>query len=175
MGDMQEFTAATELADWGWPETRALGGGSDDPFEAASLGGTWRPKDRHFGVWHEGRVVAHAGSVVAPVEVGGQRFDVVGIGGVIVDPALRGRGLARLAVAGALDAARADGLDRALLFCLPDRAPLYTRLGWFPLPDPVTADQPDGPTPVPVGGMWKPLVPGADWPDGPVRLHSLPM
>ncbi|MFJ8441683.1 GNAT family N-acetyltransferase [Kitasatospora griseola] len=174
MGDTPEFTTA-ELADRGWPEVQALGGGAADPFETGSLNVTWRPKDRHFGVWHEGRVVAHAGFVVAPVEVGGQRFDVAGIGGVIVDAAMRGHGLARLAVTGALDAARADGLDRALLFCLPDRAPLYAHLGWLPLPDPVTADQPEGPAAVPIGAMWKPLTPEAGWPEGPVRLHSLPM
>ncbi|MGW4379498.1 GNAT family N-acetyltransferase [Kitasatospora sp. NPDC004531] len=175
MGDAPEFAPATELADWGWPDVRALGGGSDDPFETGSFDVTWRPKDRHFGVRHQGRVVAHAGFVVAPVEVAGERFDVAGIGGVIVDPALRGHGLARLAVTGALDAARADGLDRALLFCLPDRTPLYARLGWFPLPEPVVADQPAGPAPVPLGAMWTPLTADAAWPDGPVRLHSLPM
>ncbi|MFF0295199.1 GNAT family N-acetyltransferase [Kitasatospora sp. NPDC004615] len=175
MGDTPEFTAAAELADWGWPDVLALGGGAADPFETSSYGVTWRPKDRHFGVWHEGRVVAHAGLAVGTVEVGGQRFDVAGVGGVIVETSLRGHGLARLAVTGVLDAARADGLDRALLFCLPSRAPLYTRLGFLPLPEPVTADQPAGPAPVPLGAMWKPLTPGADWPAGPVRLHSLPM
>ncbi|MFD8599694.1 GNAT family N-acetyltransferase [Kitasatospora sp. NPDC059646] len=174
MDDAQQFTVA-ELADWGPPEIRALAGGAADPFGTGPLGVTWRPKERHFGVRHEGRVVAHAGFVVVPVEVGGQRFEVAGVGGVLVDPALRGRGLARVAVTGALDAARADGLDRALLFCFPDRAPLYARLGWLALPGPVTADQPEGPVPVPLGAMWKPLSPGTGWPAGPVRLHSLPM
>ncbi|KDN87304.1 GNAT family N-acetyltransferase [Kitasatospora cheerisanensis] len=175
MDDVEQFAAATELAEWGPAEIRALAGGADDPFGTGPLGGTWRPKDRHFGVRHEGRVVAHAGFVVVPVEVGGQRFEVAGLGGVLVDPALRGRGLARIAVTGALNAARADGLDRALLFCFPDRSPLYARLGWHALPEAVTADQPDGPAPVPLGAMWKPLSPGVAWPAGPVRLRSLPM
>ncbi|RKE17645.1 GNAT family N-acetyltransferase [Streptomyces sp. TLI_171] len=175
MAESRRESAAVELAEWGRPEVQALGGGADDPFETGALGVTWRPEDRHFGVRREGRVVARAGLLTVPVEAGGRRFDVAGIGGVIVDPHWRGHGLARTAVAGALDAARADGLDLALLFCLPDRGPLYARLGWSPLPDPVTADQPDGPAPVPIGAMWIPIMPGAAWPAGPVRLHSLPM
>ncbi|MFJ5228926.1 GNAT family N-acetyltransferase [Kitasatospora sp. NPDC088391] len=174
-GSAESGSAAVELATWGWPEVRALGGGAADPFEVGVLPVTWRPKDRHFGVRRGGRVVAHAGLVTAPVEVGGRRFEVAGVGGVIVDPGWRGQGLARIAVAGALDAARADGLGLALLFCLPDRAPLYARLGWTALPDPVTADQPDGPAPVPLGAMWTAVAAGARWPDGgPARLHSLP-
>ncbi|WP_282204824.1 GNAT family N-acetyltransferase [Kitasatospora fiedleri] len=83
---------------------------------------------------------------------------------MLVSPHWRGHGLARAVVAAALDAARADGLELAMLFCLPDRAPLYARLGWTPLPGPVTADQPDGPAPVALGAMWTALVPGAAWP-----------
>ncbi|WP_033218844.1 GNAT family N-acetyltransferase [Kitasatospora phosalacinea] len=175
MTERQEFTRAVELDDWGgWPALQELGE-SEDPFEVAAVGGIWRPKDRHFGVLLDGRVVAHSGSVVAPVEVGGRRFEVAGIGGVLVSPRRRGHGLARAVVTAALDAARADGLELAMLFCLPDRAPLYARLGWTALPGPVTAEQPTGPEAVRLGAMWTGLVPGAVWPEGgEVRLHSLP-
>ncbi|BAJ26761.1 MULTISPECIES: GNAT family N-acetyltransferase [Kitasatospora] len=170
-----DFTAAAELAEWGgWPALQELGEAAD-PFEVSAAGIAWRPKDRHVGVHLAGRLVAHAGFVVAPVEVGGRRFEVAGIGGVLVSPRWRGHGLARAVVGAALDAARADGLRFGLLFCLPDWAPLYARLGWTPLPGPVTADQPDGPAPVPLGAMWIGLAPGARWPEGgAVRLHSLP-
>ncbi|MFB7946696.1 GNAT family N-acetyltransferase [Kitasatospora phosalacinea] len=175
MADRLGFAAAAELAEWGgWPALQELGE-SADPFEVAAVGGVWRPKDRHFGVLLDGRVVAHSGLVVAPVEVGGRRFEVAGIGGVLVSPHWRGHGLARAVVAAALDAARADGLEFAMLFCLPDRAPLYARLGWAALPGPVTAEQPEGPEAVRLGAMWTGLVPGALWPEGgAVRLHSLP-
>ncbi|GAA2117686.1 hypothetical protein GCM10009759_64350 [Kitasatospora saccharophila] len=175
VADRPDFTAATELAQWGgWPALQELGE-SEDPFEVAAVGGSWRPKDRHFGVLLDGRPVAHAGSVVAPVEAGGRRFEVAGIGGVLVAPRWRGHGLARAVVAAALDAARADGLGYAMLFCLPDRAPLYAHLGWTALPGPVTAEQPAGPEAVRLGAMWTGLAPGARWPgDGTVRLHSLP-
>ncbi|MEU3493350.1 GNAT family N-acetyltransferase [Kitasatospora cineracea] len=175
--ESQGFTAAAELAAaaWGgWPALQELGE-AEDPFEVASVGGVWRPKDRHFGVHRDGRLVAHSGFVVAPVEVGGRRFEVAGIGGVLVSPHWRGHGLARAVVGAALDAARADGLEYAMLFCLPDRAPLYAHLGWTALPDPVTADQPEGPVAVALGAMWLGLVPGARWPEGgPARLRSLP-
>ncbi len=82
MTGQRDFAPAAELtAEWGGrPALQALGE-SADPFELAAVPGTWRPKDRHFGVHRDGRLVAHAGFVVAPVEVGGRRFEVAGIGG----------------------------------------------------------------------------------------------
>ncbi|MEV4561035.1 GNAT family N-acetyltransferase [Kitasatospora sp. NPDC049285] len=171
----QEFSPAVELAGWGWEQVHALGGGVADPFETGTTNLVWRPKEQHYGVRSGDRVVAHAGYVVVPVEVGGVRFDVAGIGGVIVSPDVRGQGLARTAVDAALAGARAAGLDLALLFCLPDRASLYRRLGWTPITEPVTVEQPAGPTVMPIHAMWTAVTPGGSWPGGPVRLHSLPM
>ncbi|MGK5640768.1 GNAT family N-acetyltransferase [Streptomyces sp. URMC 126] len=150
-------------------------GDAPDPFGVDGWGLTWRPKDEHFGVRWDGRLVAHAGLVALPLTAGGVRMEVAGLGGVAVASAARGRGLARLAVAAATDHARDRGFSFGLLFCLPDRAGLYERLGWYPAADEVVVEQPAGPRVMPLRTMWTPLRAGAEWPPGPVRVHSLPM
>ncbi|MER6360305.1 GNAT family N-acetyltransferase [Kitasatospora sp. NPDC001527] len=152
-------------------------GDTQDAFGVAALGFTWRPKEHHVGIRDEpdGRLVAHAGLVVLPLSVGGLRTDVVGLGGVAVAADRRGTGLARAVVDGALARARGLGPHLAILFCRPDVAGLYARLGWHPLEVPVEVEQPAGPTVMPLRTMWFPLREGAQWPEGAVRLHSLPM
>lgn len=152
-----------------------LSGNADDPFGIAELPLEWRSKDEHFGIRRDGRLVAHAGLVTVPVSVGGVRTDAVGLGGVIVAPDLRGRGLARAVVTAAVEHARGMGPRFGLLFCLPDRVPLYERLGWRVLEREVLVEQPGGPAVMPLRCMWTPLREGAHWPPGPVRLLSLPM
>lgn len=148
--------------------------GEVDPFDDAE-GITWLGKGEHFGVRSGDRLVAHAGLVVAPVSIGDVRTEVVGLGGVIVSADQRGRGLARLVVTAAMAHARSLGPEYGLLFCWPDRAPMYGRLGWRLLEGDVRADQPDGPIVMPHRGMWTPLRDGAQWPSGDVHLRSLPM
>ncbi|WP_380283958.1 GNAT family N-acetyltransferase [Kitasatospora purpeofusca] len=152
-------------------------GDTQDAFGVAALGFTWRPKEHHFGIRAEpgGRVVAHAGLVVLSLSAGGRRTDVVGLGGVAVVADRRGQGLARAVVEGALAGARTLGPQLAILFCRPDVAGLYARLGWQPLEGPVEVDQPAGPVVMPLRTMWFPLHEGAQGPVGAVRLHSLPM
>ncbi|MDN3023475.1 GNAT family N-acetyltransferase [Streptomyces sp. S.PB5] len=134
-----------------------------------------RDKDVHFGVRERGRLVAHAGLVEAPVEVGERRLRVAGLGGVIVAPGMRGRGLARAVVNAAVEHARGTGAEFGLLFCLPDRVPLYRRLGWRELEGGMRVEQPGGVIAHPLHTMWTPLAEDAVWPDGPARLRSLPM
>ncbi|GAA2425160.1 GNAT family N-acetyltransferase [Streptomyces macrosporus] len=152
-----------------------ISGGAEDPFEVSAFSLTWRPKEEHFGVRRNGRLVAHAGLVTVPLTVGGVHTEAVGLGGVIVAPELRGRGVARAVVTAAVEHARGLGPRFGLLFCLPDRVPVYERLGWRELAEDVVVEQPDGPVVVPTRRMWTPLRPGAHWPPGPVRLLSLPM
>jgi predicted N-acetyltransferase YhbS len=152
-----------------------LEGDELDPFDAAGFTLSYRPKERHLAlVDDDGRLVASAGLVVADVEVGGERFPVVGIGGVIVRAAYRGRGLARRVVEAALDGARGTGPTRAMLFCHPDRMGLYERLGFVEITSPVSVQQPDGVERMPQRAMWRPLSEGTAWPPGPVALQSLP-
>ncbi|MEV6976627.1 GNAT family N-acetyltransferase [Kitasatospora sp. NPDC093806] len=149
-----------------------------DPFGVAEWGMVWRPKEHHFGIREaqpDGRLLAHAGLVVLPLSAGGRRMDVVGVGGVAVASDQRGRGLAREVVNGALDHARVLGPEFAILFCRPDVSGLYARLGWQFVEAAVEVEQPAGPAVMPLRTMWFPLVDGARWPEGAVRLHSIPM
>lgn len=94
---------------------------------------------------------------------------------VIVAPDLRGHGLARLVVTAAVEHARGTGAEFGLLFCWPDRMPLYQKLGWRALDGGMQVEQPDGVISTPLRPMWTPLVDGAVWPPGRARLLSLPM
>ena len=100
---------------------------------------------------------------------------VVGLGGVIVLAAHRGRGLAREVVEAALVRARALGPEFAMLFCLADRRGLYAKLGFAVVDAEVHVEQPDaGLVAIALCTMWRALRPGARWPDGPVTLRGLP-
>ncbi|MFF5372055.1 GNAT family N-acetyltransferase [Streptomyces sp. NPDC013187] len=151
-------------------------GSGDDPFGVAAAGLTWLPKEEHFGVRLDGRLVAHAGLLRLPIAVEGEETEVMGVGGVAVAPDVRGRGLARLVLAAALDHARTQGPRHALLFCRPPLVPLYRRLGWHPLDTDVLVEQPgSGVVTMPLHTMVTPLRDDAHWPPGRVRLYSLPM
>lgn len=151
-------------------------GKSDDPFGVASTGLTWLPKQEHFGIGHDGRLVAHAGLLRLPVAIGEAETEVVGVGGVAVAPGMQGRGLARLVVTAALEHARTMGPQHALLFCRPPLVPLYQRLGWTPLDVDVLVEQPEARlVTMPLRTMVAPLRDGVRWLTGPVRLYSLPM
>jgi predicted N-acetyltransferase YhbS len=158
------------------PAQRAeLEGDEKDPFD--SMGSDWhfRAKDRHVALSDNGgRLVASTGMVIVEVEVDPQRFSVVGIGGVIVNAAHRGRGLAREVVEAALARAKTLGPRFALLFCHEDRAGLYRRLGFAELDVPVRVQQPDGLALMPQHTMWRALHQDASWPPGPAVVHSLP-
>ncbi|MGW2046571.1 GNAT family N-acetyltransferase [Streptomyces sp. NPDC001858] len=156
-------------------ERDEITGGVDDPAGVGGTGLVWRGKDLHFGVRQDGRLVAHAGLIEAVVSVGGRSLPVVGLGGVVVAPGLRGSGLARLVVTAAMDHARGTDAELGLLFCWPRLIPLYERLGWRALDGEIEAEQPDGPVTMPLRHMWTPLTEDAHWPAGPARLLSLPM
>ncbi|MFF4098958.1 GNAT family N-acetyltransferase [Streptomyces sp. NPDC001903] len=155
-------------------QAEILGEGAD-PFGVADTGLAWLPKDEHFGIRLDGRLVAHTGLLRIPVSVGGAETELVGVGGVAVAADVRGRGLARLVMAAALDHARTMGPRHGLLFCRPPLVPLYRRLGWRVLDQDVTVEQREGPVVMPLRTMWTPLHDGADWPPGAVRLLSYPM
>ncbi|MFE2325476.1 GNAT family N-acetyltransferase [Streptomyces sp. NPDC059385] len=151
-------------------------GSGDDPFGVASAGLTWLPKEDHFGIRREGRLVAHAGLLRLPVAIGGTRTEVVGVGGVAVAPDMQGRGLARLVVAAALAHARGMGPRHALLFCRPPLVALYRRLGWHLLEKDVLVEQPEGRlVTMPLRTMTTALHDDARQVCEPVRLFSLPM
>ncbi|MGW7368778.1 GNAT family N-acetyltransferase [Streptomyces sp. NPDC054841] len=177
MTDRPSSTLPTvvRLADYAKTDQIEILGDSADPFGVADAELTWLPKKDHFGIRHQGRLVAHAGLLQLPISIGGVGTQVVGVGGVAVAPDMRGHGLARLVVSAALDHARTMGPQHAILFCRPPLVPLYQRLGWQTLEQDVHVEQPDGFVIMPLRTMWTPLRGGANWPVGAVRLLSLPM
>src|SRR5262249_52612945 len=73
------------------------------------------------------------GVAVAFQQFNAMLSDVVQVGGVWTPPALRNRGYARAVVAGALRAARADGVRRGVLFTAETNVPAqraYRALGF---------------------------------------------
>ncbi len=167
--DLVEFGQLT-------PELRAeLEGDEPDPFDADGIPLEFRPKPRHVALRdRDGRLVASTGLLVVEVEVGEERFPVVGFGGVIVNAHYRGRGLGRAVVQAAVERARTMGPDFALLFCHASRAGLYRRLDFVQVTSPVSVEQPHGNQKMPQYTMWHALTPGTPWPPGPVVLRSLP-
>jgi predicted N-acetyltransferase YhbS len=146
-----------------------LADGEQHPFGVDEF--EWRKKDRHTLLRDgDGRAVACVGLTLADVEVGGQRFEVVGVGDVIVTHSRRGAGLLRPTLEAALERAATLGPDKAMLFCSEQRARMYERFGFVEVHAPVVA-----------GGqrmrerfMWHALRAGATWPQGPVTLPQLP-
>ncbi|MER6421011.1 GNAT family N-acetyltransferase [Streptomyces sp. NPDC001137] len=164
------------LAQYTKADQEEILGKSDDPFGVAWTGLTWRPKEDHFGIRRDARLVAHTGLLRLPVAIGATETEVVGVGGVAVAPDMQGQGLARLVVTAALEHARTMGPQYALLFCRPPLMPLYQRLGWHPLDTDVLVEQPEGRlATMPLRTMVTPLRDDVRWPSGPVRLFSLPM
>jgi len=152
-----------------------LEGDELDPFEASGITLQFQRKERHVALRDErGRLVASAGMVIVEVEVAGERFPAVGLGGVIVNAAYRGRGLARAVVTAAISKGATLGPRFMILFCHDDRAGLYRRLGFAEQERPVLVQQPDGYAEMPMVTMWRALTPGANWPRGDLTVQDLP-
>lgn len=136
----------------------------------------WAEKTHHVGVRDEqGRLLAHAGAVLAHVGVAGDHpFPVVGIGGVIVAPTMRGTGLGRAVIEEILRVAEQLGPARAMLFCQPRMRILYERFGFQPISANVTADQATGRISMPLSAMWRALEPSVEWPSGTIDVLGEP-
>jgi len=167
-----EFVALDELTERDWAD---VVDGEHQPFGADGAELAWRLKDRHFALRAQGRLVALAALVTVAVEI--ERvgsLEVVGLGGVIVTPAQRGRGLMAQVVAPVLARAERIGPEHAMLFCRPELVAVYGRLGFEEIAAPVWAEQPAGPIEMPMRAMWRALRAGAAWPPGRVDVGGLP-
>ncbi|MCW3034123.1 MAG: hypothetical protein JWM60_2468 [Solirubrobacterales bacterium] len=167
---------AVELDGVGSAEWEAVLAGEQQAFGGVGEELSWARKTRHVAVLgDDGVPLALAGAMIGRVAVAeGQPFPVVGIGGVIVTRAMRGRGMARLVLEAILDVARELGPERAMLFCRERLTTLYARFGFHLIESPVTAEQPSGRLIVPMRAMWAPLADGAGWPAGEVEVLGEP-
>lgn len=158
------------------PDWDELIAGEPEPFGRVGEELSWRDKDRNIGLREpDGRLLAAAGAVLVDVEVAATAsFQVVGLGGLIVTRAARGRGLMRELVDALLAVAREMGPSRAMLFCRPELVDLYRRLECVEITGPVWIDQPEGRIEMPLRSMWRPLDEGAHWPPGRVEVRGLP-
>lgn len=150
--------------------------GEPAPWGTAGAALSWAEKTRHVGILAaDGRPLALAGVVIARVAVGSHApFEVVGVGGVIVTRSRRGEGLATPLLEGVMGLAARLGPAHAMLFCRDELSGLYARHGFRPIGSPVTAEQPGGLITVPMGAMWAPLAPDAQWPTGDVAVIGEP-
>jgi GNAT superfamily N-acetyltransferase len=167
---------AIELADISSEAWRAIQGEELHPWGGEAEALSWVAKQRYVGVpGEDGELLAMAGALLADVSVGGgEPFGVVGIGGVIVRPDMRGRGLARLVIEAILGVARGLGPAHAMLFCRQPLVALYERFGFHTIEAPVSAAQPGGRIAMPLRAMSSPLRSGAAWPDGAVEVLGEP-
>lgn len=170
--DKLEFVELGRLSFGDWAR---LIGGESSPFGEAAAALEFRPKDHHVAIRDQsGRIIAAAGATVAKVSVGGgDPFEVVGFGALIIRADARGHKLSGPLMDRLRIVAERLGPDRGMLFSEPSLVRLYARRGYREISDPVWVDQPSGPLRVPVRTMWRPLRP-VSWPSGVVRLDGFP-
>lgn len=158
-------------------ELRAeLEGDEADPWDGARVPPLrWRAKEHHVALrGDDGRLIASAGLLTADVDVGDLLFPVVGLGGVIVNRAHRGRGLSLRVVEAALAKAATLGPEFVVLFCHEDRMGLYRRFGFEDVRADVLVDRDGDRIVMPMHMMWRALTADARWPEGRVELHGPP-
>jgi len=154
-------------------EKQQLFGWGDDIFGGDSLKLEWRPKELHFMLEVAGVMVSHVGVLRHEVSVAGKSVMVGGVGGVVTVPEWQRRGYARELMQHTVNFFAEWKVDAGLLFCFPRRVKFYESQGWRILAQPVMVEQPAGEIVSPLGVMVFPLA-GYSWPDGEVKLNSLP-
>lgn len=134
----------------------------------------WRPKELHFILDVDGQAASHVGLIDHTVEVAGRPVRVAGIGAVVTQGDLHGRGYAQKTLRYAERFMCEEWkVEFGLLFCLDPLRPFYERQGWQLLGEPVEFDQPSGKMVSPLNVMVLPCGERV-WPAGATDLCSLP-
>ncbi|MFJ6985186.1 MULTISPECIES: GNAT family N-acetyltransferase [unclassified Streptomyces] len=158
----------------GSPEDGAvLRDGLLDPFGGNGLSLVRADGQHTLTAVSEGGPVASAGWLLRDMAFDGSPRRTAGLGGVLVHPAHRHRGIARTVISVAVEHARAAGTETMVVHCVPDLVPFYTELGWNRLTVPVIAQQPGGEVTLPLTTMIYDLA-GLPHPTVSVQLRGLP-
>jgi predicted N-acetyltransferase YhbS len=165
-----------ELARLSMRDWAQLVGGEHQPFGGTCAGFEFLAKDHHVGIRDDdGTLVAAGGWSRIEVEVDGYgRFEVIGLGALIVRHDQRGSGLATPIMQRIRECVDQTGVARRLLLCEPHLVELYTRWGYHLIEDPVWVQQPSGEVRWPLCAMWRAPDPAVTWPAGVVRVQGLP-
>jgi GNAT superfamily N-acetyltransferase len=89
-----------------------------------------------------GQILSQVALIFRHAHWNGMALRVGGIAGVGTNPAFRGHGLATAGMRRAAEILVAESFDIGALFCAPEMAPFYERLGWRSFNDAVLIKQP---------------------------------
>ena len=164
----------TEVPEFSTEDAAALAGGEADPYGTEHLAMSWEPKDHHVVVTEDGRTIGHAGFLPIEVEADGTRIPGVGLGGVMVHPAFRGRRIGETLVRETTARMASTGRLFGLLFCRDVRLRFYERMGWQQVRGEVVVDQEGGPIVMPLLTCWYSFTPDCDAPSAGLRVLGPP-
>jgi len=164
----------SEVSGFSREDATALAGGEVDPWGTEHLAITWKPADRHVVVTEGGRTIGHAGFLPIEVEVDGSQLPGVGLGGVMVHPSVRGRGIGEYLVRETTVKMSSTGRSFGMLFCRDVRLPFYERMGWRQVDGEVIVDQERGPMVMPLLTCWYSFTSGHEVPSAGLRVLGLP-
>ena len=155
-------------------EKQQLFGRSENIFGVTALNLSWRPKDLHFLLCVNSKVVSHVGVLKHRISVNGQPLTIGGIGGVVTVAEERKKGYAGLLMQHTARFLKHFwGVEVGLLFCLLRMISYYEMFGWQLVEHDVLIDQPTGKMVSPLKVMVLPCA-GYLWPDDEVELRSQP-
>ena len=155
-------------------ERQRLFGWGENIFGVEDLKYAWRPKDLHIILDVDGEAASHVGLLEQTVNVAGQFVRVGGVGAVVTEGSMHGRGYAQKTLRYAEKVLCEEfKVEFGLLFCLDRLKPFYERQNWQPVNEPVEVHQPAGKMISPFNVLVLPCQ-GQTWPAGRVDLCSLP-
>ena len=155
-------------------ERQRLFGWGENIFGVEDLQFQWRPKELHFILDVDGEAMSHVGLLDHTVKVDGQPVRVGGIGGVVTNGEVHGRGYSQKTLRYA-ERYMCEELrvEFGLLFCLDRLRPFYERQGWQIVNEPVEFEQAAGKMVSPFNVMVLPCGERV-WPAGRADLCSYP-
>lgn len=146
--------------------------------------GEWNPEQPYGYAPHsvhvvaelEGIVIGHVGFASRTIMVGGAKVMIAGVGGVLVAPPARGKGVASRLMTRAVQAMRSEGTaEFGYLGCREEVVPFYASCGWRRIYAEETSINRVGDRVITPAGeplMVRPLRSGCEWPKGPIDLRG---